>query len=140
MTLKTTKLRDAIKFALVVGAASAMSTGAAIAQDEGTEDEAATLDAIVVTGTRIQSQTVTASSPVVEINRDEFQFAGATRVDDLVNQYPQLTPAFDSQQNNGAVGYATVSLRNQTATSTLVLINWLPVVTPVSLLLGKSMP
>lgn len=123
MTLKTTKLRDAIKFALVVGAASAMSTGAAIAQDEGTEDEAATLDAIVVTGTRIQSQTVTASSPVVEINREEFQFSGATRVDDLVNQYPQLSTYFDSFANNGATGYPTVDLRGLGAARTLTLVN-----------------
>ena len=123
MTLKTTKLRDAIKFALVVGAASAMSTGAAVAQDEGTEDEAATLDAIVVTGTRIQSQTVTASSPVVEINRDEFQFAGATRVDDLVNQYPQLSTYFDSFANNGATGYPTIDLRGLGPQRTLTLVN-----------------
>ena len=123
MTLKTTKLRDAIKFALVVGAASAVSTGAAIAQDEGTKDEAATLDAIVVTGTRIQSQTVTASSPVVEINRDEFQFAGATRVDDLVNQYPQLSTYFDSFANNGAQGYPTIDLRGLGAQRTLTLVN-----------------
>jgi outer membrane receptor protein involved in Fe transport len=123
MTLKTTKLRDAIKFALVVGAASAMSTGAAIAQDEGTEDEAATLDAIVVTGTRIQSQTVTASSPVVEINRDEFQFSGATRVDDLVNQYPQLSTYFDSFANNGSTGYPTIDLRGLGPQRTLTLVN-----------------
>ncbi|KFN42097.1 hypothetical protein N787_04820 [Arenimonas metalli CF5-1] len=121
--MKTTKLRDAIKFALVVGAASAMSTGAAIAQDEGTEDEAATLDAIVVTGTRIQSQTVTASSPVVEINRDEFQFAGATRVDDLVNQYPQLSTYFDSFANNGSTGYPTIDLRGLGPQRTLTLVN-----------------
>lgn len=125
MTLKTTKLRDAIKFALVVGAASALSTGAAFAQDTASEEEetAATLDTIVVTGTRIQSKTVTASSPVLEIQKEEFQFSGATRVDDLVNQYPQMATYFDSFANNPSTGYPTIDLRGLGAARTLTLVN-----------------
>ena len=64
MTLKTTKLRDAIAFALVMGATAAFGTGVAFAQTEDEADDAETLDTVVVTGTRIQSQTITASSPV----------------------------------------------------------------------------
>ena len=134
MILKTTKLRDAICLALVVSAAAALSSGAALAQDqtpppatttttETTEEAAASLETIVVTGTRIQSQTVTASSPVVEIEAEAFQYAGATRTEDLVNQYPQLNPSFDSFANNGATGYATVDLRGLGSQRTLVLVN-----------------
>jgi iron complex outermembrane receptor protein len=124
MTLKTTKLRDAIAFALVMGATAAFGTGAAFAQteDEG-EESAETLDTVVVTGTRIQSQTITASSPVTEIQREEFQFAGATRVDDLVNQYPQMSPYFDSVANNPSTGYPTVDLRALGPQRTLPLVN-----------------
>ncbi len=127
MTFKTTKLRDAIVFALVVGATSITGTGAAFAQaapPPGPEGTAATeLDRITVTGTRIQSQTVTASSPVTEIEQEEFQYSGATRSEDLVNQYPQLSPAFDSFQNNGALGYPTVNLRGLGSARTLTLVN-----------------
>jgi outer membrane receptor protein involved in Fe transport len=123
MSFKRNKLRDAITFALVVGSAGAFGT--AFAQETTTPagETPSELDTIVVTGTRIQSQTVTESSPVVEIQPEEFQYAGATRVDDLVNQYPQMSPYFDSFANNGATGYPTVSLRQLGPQRTLTLVN-----------------
>jgi iron complex outermembrane recepter protein len=116
---KFNPLSGAIRFALVAGAASLVAMPA-FAQEE---DSPTSLDQIVVTGSRIQSQTVTSSAPVTEIQREDFALSGATRVDDLVNQYPQLTPAFDSQTNNPSTGYATVSLRNLGAQRTLTLVN-----------------
>lgn len=136
MTFKTTKLRDAIVFALVVGATGIAGTGLAFAQDTpqqqpppadqqpaAAQDPTTELDTIVVTGTRIQSQTITASSPVTEIQQEEFQFTGATRTEDLVNQYPQMAPAFDSMNNNPSLGYPTVDLRGLGAQRTLTLVN-----------------
>ncbi|MFZ5663405.1 MAG: TonB-dependent receptor domain-containing protein [Pseudomonadota bacterium] len=128
MTFKTTKLRDAIALAIVMSAsgfaAPAFAQEAqAPQQQEGTSEEATELDTIVVTGTRIQGQAVTASSPVAEINQEEFKVAGATRVDDLVNQMPQMSPYFDSFANNGATGYPTASLRQLGTNRTLTLIN-----------------
>ncbi len=127
MRLKTSRLRDAIALALVVGTTSLAGVGVALAQDAppASGTTATELDRITVTGTRIQSQTVTASSPVTEIQQEEFQFTGTTRVEDLVNQYPQLSPAFDSFTNNGAVGYPTVDLRGLGAGRTLTLVNGL---------------
>jgi iron complex outermembrane receptor protein len=127
MTLKSNKLRDAIAFALCAAGLSA--TGLAMAQDAPadqqapTEQEATELDTIVVTGTRIQSQTVTSSSPITEIQQEEFQYTGATRTEDLVNQYPQMSPAFDAFTNNGALGYPTVDLRGLGPQRTLTLVN-----------------
>ncbi len=138
MTLKTSKLRDAITFAL--WAASLSATNLAMAQETtaqdpqpaaeqqpqpttGSQKQPTELDTIIVTGTRIQSQTVTSSSPVTEIQKEEFQYTGATKTEDLVNQYPQVTPAFDSFTNNGAVGYPTVDLRGLGAQRTLTLVN-----------------
>lgn len=129
MTLKTNPLRDAITFALFVSATALTGTGVAFAQAAparpapATTAQPAALDRIVVTGTRIQSQTVTASSPVTEIQKEEFQYAGATRTEDLVNQYPQLQPAFDAFTNNGALGYPTVDLRGLGPQRTLTLVN-----------------
>ncbi|WP_147652516.1 TonB-dependent receptor domain-containing protein [Vulcaniibacterium gelatinicum] len=127
MRLKRTKLRDAIAFALVVGtsgfAASALAQETATEQSQQGQEEATQLDTIVVTGTRIQSQAITATSPVAEIGQEEFKATGATRVDDLVNQMPQLAPYFDSFANNGATGYPTADLRGLGTNRTLVLVN-----------------
>jgi iron complex outermembrane receptor protein len=120
-SIKRNKLRDAIAIALVVGATGFASTS--FAQDAAEAKEVKDLDTIVVTGTRIKSQTVTASSPVTEIGADEFKYTGATRVDDLVNQYPQMSPYFDSFANNGATGYPTANLRSLGTLRTLVLVN-----------------
>ena len=124
MNYKTNKLRDAVLIALVAGSMS----GTAFAQTATTTEQAkpATdkqLDQIVVTGSRIKSQTVTASSPVTEIDGEQFKLTGSTRVEDLVNQMPQMSPAFDSFNNNGATGYPTVDLRGLGTKRTLTLVN-----------------
>jgi iron complex outermembrane recepter protein len=123
MALRTTKLRDAIAFALAISATTLAGTGSALAQQSDPEESASQLDTIVVTGTRIKSQTMTASSPVTEINAEEFRFSGATVAEDLVNQYPQLSPVFDNLQNNPSLGYSEVDLRGMGAQRTLTLIN-----------------
>lgn len=125
MKCRTSKLRDAITLALVVSTTTALGTGAAFAQEQASDQQeaASTLDTIVVTGTRLKSQTMTASSPVTEIQKEEFQFAGATIVEDLVNQYPQLSPVFDNLNNNPSLGYSTVDLRGLGAQRTLTLVN-----------------
>lgn len=120
MRLKRSTLRDAIAVALTAGVAAMATTGTTLAQEQ---PQATELDKITVTGSRIQSQTMTASSPVAEISAEEFQYSGATKVEDLVNQYPQLALNFDNFQNNPSQGYATVDLRELGAQRTLTLVN-----------------
>ncbi len=121
MRLKRSKLRDAIALSLAVSGALG-TAGTALAQ-EAEPATARQLDTVTVTGTRIRSQTLTASSPVAEISAEEFQYSGATTVEDLVNQYPQLNLNFDNFQNNGSQGYATVDLRALGPQRTLALVN-----------------
>lgn len=134
MKLNQTPLNTAIRFALAmsmvgfVGSAIAQETGqsadTAKTQDaKDKADKATQLQTITVTGTRIRSQTITASSPVSEISQEQFKVTGSTRVDDLVNQMPQMSPVFDSFQNNGATGYPTADLRGLGTNRTLVLVN-----------------
>lgn len=115
-------LSGAIRLALLAGGIS-MIAAPGYAQGTDDDDDVEQLVTVQVTGSRIQSQSITASSPVTVIDREEFSLAGATRVDDLLNQYPQLQPQFDSSTNNGAIGYATVDLRGLGASRTLVLVN-----------------
>lgn len=124
MRLKTNKLRNAITFALVAGATTLAGTSIAFAQgSDETTDQATELDTITVTGSRIQSQTFTASSPVTEISAEEFQQYGVTTVEDLVNQYPQVDLNFDNFANNPSWGHAVVSMRGLGPQRTLTLVN-----------------
>lgn len=125
MRLKRSKLRDAIVVSLAVSTFAAAGMGTAMAQEtpQTTSETPTSLDTITVTGSRIKSQTMTASSPVTEIGAEEFKFAGATIAEDLVNQYPQLSPVFDNFQNNPSLGYAEVDLRGLGAIRTLTLLN-----------------
>ena len=123
MKLKSSKLRDAIVVSLAVGSFAAAGMGTAMAQEASQSQTATSLDTIVVTGTRIKSQTFTASTPVTEITAEEFAQVGATKVEDLVNQFPQIDLAFDSFENNGAWGHATISMRGLGPERTLTLVN-----------------
>ncbi len=122
MTLKTHKLRDAILLAMITGAAFG---GTAVAQEQAPQAQSASgdLDRITVTGTRIKSQTFTESSPITEINAEEFAQYGVTTVEDLVNQYPQVDLSFDNFENNGSYGHATISMRGLGPQRTLTLVN-----------------
>ncbi|WP_403488607.1 hypothetical protein, partial [Streptomyces sp. NPDC090442] len=64
MTFKTTKLRDAITFALAVG--STAIAGAAVAQEATApaQQKATTLDRIEVTGSRIRQVDLETAQPV----------------------------------------------------------------------------
>ena len=123
MTLKTNKLRDAITFALLAGMTSVAGTGMAFGQDATPSASATELDTVTVTGSRIKSQTFTASSPITEINAEQFSQYGATTVEDLVNQYPQIDLSFDNFENNGSYGHATISMRGLGPQRTLTLVN-----------------
>ncbi|MEO9079291.1 MAG: TonB-dependent receptor plug domain-containing protein, partial [Rhodanobacter sp.] len=134
MTFSQTPLNTAIRLALALGMIGFV--GSTVAQEVGasantvqTKDaksapvKSKDLQTVVVTGTRISNQSITASSPVAEISQEQFKVTGATRVDDLVNQMPQMSPTFDSFANNGATGYPTASLRSLGTRRTLVLFN-----------------
>ena len=81
MTLKTTQLRDAIRYAIAVGATAVVGTGAAYAQDTTGErqEEATNLDRIQVTGSRIKRVELETSQPVFSLSREDIQAQGLTR-------------------------------------------------------------
>jgi outer membrane receptor protein involved in Fe transport len=78
---------------------------------------------IVITGSRISRPDLTAVSPVTTVNRDEFDLQGATNVEDVLNQLPQLNPAQGEFVSPGATGAATLDLRGLGSVRTLVLVN-----------------
>ena len=126
MTLKTTKLRDAITFALAAGITTIAGTGVAFAQETAAEP-ATTLDRIQVTGSRIRQVDVETAQPVVTIGREEIQAGGFNTVADILQNIPSAgSPTFSRTSPltaNQEAGGQYIDLRNLGAQRTLVLVN-----------------
>lgn len=123
MTFKTTKLRDAITFALVIGASS---SGVAFAQ-EATQTQATNLDRIEVTGSRIRQVELETAQPVLTISREDIQNQGFNSVADILQNISAAgSPTFSRTSPltaNQEAGGQYIDLRNLGAQRTLVLIN-----------------
>ena len=87
----------------------------ALAQDD--------VEEVVVTGTRITDPNVTSSSQITSIDGEELLVRGITRVEDYLNDLPQISPGQSITNSNGASGTATANLRNLGCSRTLVLMN-----------------
>jgi iron complex outermembrane receptor protein len=129
MTFKTTKLRDAISFALVTSASVLAGTGAAYAQDSTTTQgqEATTLDRIEVTGSRIPRAEIENEQPIITVTREDIQKQGFSSVADILQNLtssgsPTISRA-DALASGENVGGYYVDLRNLGAERTLVLVN-----------------
>ena len=88
----------------------------AFAQDAAVQE-------VVVTGSRIPQANLTAVSPVTSVSSAEIKLEGTTRVEDLLNNLPQVFASQGSTVSNGSNGTATVDLRGLGDNRTLVLID-----------------
>ena len=110
------------RWASLLCGAIVMGSGAvqtALAQGQ----EAQQLEEVIVTGTRIRDINVVSSSQVTTIEIEDISDRGITRVEDYLNDLPQISPGQAITSSNGASGAATVNLRNMGCSRTLVLIN-----------------
>lgn len=110
-------LQRAVRYALLTGAASAAATALPVQAQE------ATIQEIVVTGSRIPQPNLTSISPVQSVGAETVKIEGITRVEDLINNLPQAFADLGGNLSNGSPGTATVSLRNLGNQRTLVLVN-----------------
>jgi iron complex outermembrane receptor protein len=118
------QVSQAVRLALLASSVPVMTMSQfAFAQDADDEEQVQELEEVTVTGSRIPSRNLISSSPVTTVNADEIHFQGVTRIEDLLNSLPQVSPTQQSGVANGATGTATVDLRGLTAERTLVLVN-----------------
>ena len=112
---------------LTVAAASLALASAAQAQSapqSQSQEEATTIDDIVVTGSRIARQDYASTSPIVTVNAEDFQATGSVTLDTLINDLPQFVPSINSTSNNPSNGgQANINLRGLGTQRTLVLMN-----------------
>lgn len=125
MTFKTTKLRDAIVYAIVAGATTVAGTGIALAQEtEDQQGSTQTLDRIEVLGSRIKRSEAESALPVLSLSRQELERTGLTQVADVLREISVAGPSLSLNTNNGNTsGNSSINLRNCGSNRTLVLVN-----------------
>ena len=126
MTFKTTKLRDAITFALVAGATAVAGTGVAFAQDadEQQSTQATTLDRIEVTGSRIKRAEIEGALPVTVIDRVQLEASGDVSVADFLRDTTfNSFGSYQTTSGSSGGGASTISLRGLGSARTLILID-----------------
>ena len=89
--------------------------------DEELED--ATVEEIVVTGSRLKRRDFSSPSPIMTIDSETMAFSGQATLEETLNQMPQVTPDFGRTGNNPGNGTARINLRGLGAGRTLVLMN-----------------
>ncbi len=112
-------LSDAVRVALGVGVGTLAfgASSGALAQDDVIEE-------IITTGSRIPiDANLVTSSPVTTLDAAELSNRGIIRVEDLINDMPQMVPEFTANDSNGSTGTATLDLRGLGSDRTLVLVN-----------------
>lgn len=112
---------------LLLGAAcaallTAMSP-AAIAQNATATDAAPAETTVVVTGTRIKRPNLKSNSPITTIDAAEIKAQGATTIETVLNNMPQVTADASQGVSNGSDGTAQVNLRNLGSNRNLVMID-----------------
>src|SRR5699024_8306092 len=103
-------------------ASLAMTAAPVAAQDD--DEEAADLDRVQVTGSRISRADVEGALPVTVIDREEIDFSGQTSVADLLQQTTfNSFGSFRPQSGSSAQSWAGLSLRGLGEGRTLILID-----------------
>lgn len=110
-------------------ATGALMLGTAQAQTAPTpEAEAQTVEAVIVTGSRIARQDYSANSPIVSVGAQAIEATGQVTVEKALSQMPQFTGSF-GQGNTGSTstglngGQSYASLRGLGAKRTLILLD-----------------
>ncbi|WP_396595441.1 TonB-dependent receptor plug domain-containing protein [Brevundimonas sp. R86498] len=121
MTSRQTKQR--LRASTILIGASLMTLGAFPAFAQDSDREAAAVDDIVVTGSRIRQPGFEASSPVTSVGAEEIALDQPFSVEELIKDLPVAIPAIGPGVNNGSGGGATINLRGLGTNRTLVLVN-----------------
>lgn len=130
MSFHRNPLAEALRYALAASAFGFAGLAApAFAQDEpaAESDEAAEMERITVTGSRIRQADVETAQPVLVITRDEIEKQGFQSVADILQNISAAgSPAISRAQPLAAgenVGGQFIDLRNIGTQRTLVLVN-----------------
>jgi iron complex outermembrane receptor protein len=112
-------IRNAVRLALTAGVAASFVNAPAFAED----DDAAKLDRVEVTGSRIKRTQLEGAMPVTSVTREQIEQTGISTIGDLLQELPAAGAALNTNFNNGGDGSTRVDLRNLGTQRVLVLVN-----------------
>jgi iron complex outermembrane recepter protein len=122
MNRTTTKLLLGTSLAaLLTGTALTAATAQTTAAPAAAADDK--IEQIVVTGSRIARPDLQSAAPVTVVSSDDVKTQGTNKIEDLLNNLPQVFSNQNSGVSNGADGTARVDLRNLGSNRTLVLLD-----------------
>jgi len=109
---------------LAVGLALAASPAFAQDADVTTEEGAEEGNQILVTGSRLNvNPNLEGANPVLSVSSEQIVQQGTVRIEDLVNQLPQIFAGQAGEVSNSATGTSTLDLRGLGPDRTLVLLD-----------------
>ncbi|MCE2715287.1 MAG: TonB-dependent receptor plug domain-containing protein, partial [Acidibacter sp.] len=83
----------------------------------------ASLDEVVVTGTRIAKPDLVSNSPISTVSAEQLEELNVINLETQLRQLPQFLPGATEYINNGNPGAATINLRGLGSNRTLVLMD-----------------
>src|SRR5690606_746882 len=121
-TNRDKRLLTALRLAMGSGLAAALITMPAVSAAQ--EEDAAELERVQVTGSRISRLDIEGATPVVTITREDLDNSGFQSVADYLrsNSFNSFG-SFRESSGNSWQGQATLSLRGVGANRTLILVN-----------------
>ena len=111
-------MNDLNKYLFSAFAIISLSVPLAVAQDSDLD-----VEEVIITGSRITNPNIVSTSQVQVITAADIENRGAVRIEEVLNDLPQIAPGQIAQTANGSNGTATANLRNLGCSRTLVLIN-----------------
>jgi len=121
MKFRRDPIAAAVRYALCATVAAGLSVPV-LAQAQ--EEEAADLDRVTVTGSRIKRTDIEGALPVTVIDRDQIENSGYSSAGEFIRQLPfNSFGSYRPQSGSSFAGAALVNLRGLGAARTLVLIN-----------------
>ena len=85
--------------------------------------QAASLEEVVITGSRIRRANLETASPIAALPAEEFKYQGTSTVESVLNRMPQFTADSNENGSNGSDGTAKLNLRNLGSSRVLVLVD-----------------
>lgn len=107
--------------------------GSTVAPVTALAEQAALIEEVTVTGTRITNPNLTQSSPVVSVDAETMEFRQVNFVEEFLREIPGAVPSIGAQVNNGNGGSTFVNLRGLGSNRNITLLNGVRVV-PADLL------
>jgi iron complex outermembrane receptor protein len=120
---KSRSLQQAVRFALATASAVAGVTALHAQEAPAPAANAAPVEEVVVTGSRLQTPNETSISPITSVTATDIAATGLTRTEDILNNLPMVFAGMNSTTSNGADGTASIDLRGLGNQRTLVLVD-----------------